>query len=299
LSRESLMKRMLAIFAITVAALVPGLVVAQTFYAASGSNGVDGILYRVDPTNATASIVGPILLGGSPIGLTGLAQSPTTGLLYGITTNDGPNPEGALVLVDPTNASASLIGSLGASGGSDISFNAAGTLYVWLPNPKLLATVNLSTGAATPLGASGVTTKGGGGLAFSPSGTLYLSASGSSGTLDTLDPTTGVATTGPTLTGAPADGAMDALVFSPSGTLYAVNTDSSGSPTTNFLVTINTTTGAVTSVGALPGDMDALSTGPAVGAVPTLSQWAMIALAILLAVVGVLTIRNFRIGRAR
>lgn len=294
------MKRMLAIFAVAGAALLPALVAAQTLYAASGSNGIDGILYRVDVTSGSTTFVGPILIGSSPIGLTGLAQSPTTGVMYGITTNDGPNPEGALVTINPTNGSAILIGNLGAPG-SDISFDAAGTLFVWLPQSQRLATVNLATGLATPLGVSGIPvgSRLGGALALSPAGTAYVSAVGSSGTLDTVNTTTGVATTGPTMTGAPTADAMDAMAFSPGGTLYAINTDRSGSPTTNFLVTINTTTGVVTNIGALPGDMDALAFGPAVGPVPTLSEWAMIALAIALAVLGMLAIRTFGFGKTR
>jgi IPTL-CTERM motif len=298
-SSGDFMKRVIVLSVFACASLLSAVVGAQTLYAASGSNGINGSLYRINPTNAAATLVGPIRIGGAPIGLTGLAQSPTNGLMYGITTADGPNPEGALVIVDPFTGNATLVGSLGAATGSDISFNSAGVLYVWLGNPRQLATVNLTTGLATPVGASGLASNKGGALAFSPGGTLYLSAAGSSGALDTLSTATGVATVGPTMSGAPTADAIDAMAFSPSGTLYGINTNRSGSPTTDFLVTINTTTGVVTSVGALPGDMDALAFGPVVGPVPTLSQWSMIGLGLMLAVFGVIAIRTMRTGRAR
>src|SRR5581483_2445880 len=42
-------------------------------WGATGSNGVPGVLYRIDPNTAAATQVGPIILGGQPISLTGLA----------------------------------------------------------------------------------------------------------------------------------------------------------------------------------------------------------------------------------
>jgi hypothetical protein len=308
------MKRFLAVVFAAALGTFPLFADAQTLYAATGSNGVNGNLYSINPATAAATLIGPILVGGvNPIGLTGMAMSPVTGVLYGITPafqNTTPALAKNLVTINTANGNATVIGSLGADNGSDISFNSAGVLYVWVgPSgtsfPRQLATVNLATGAATPLGASGIATNNGGGLAFSPGGVLYVSALGDTGALDTLNPATGAATAGPTLSGAPSMSgtppALDAMAFSSAGTLYAIDTNRSSSPTTNFLVTINTTTGVITNVGGLPGDMDALAFVVPVAVAPTaptgipaLSQWALSALVMLLIVFGLTRLRAAR-----
>jgi len=123
----------------------------------------------------------------------------------------------------------------------------------------------LTTGVATPIGSSGLSQTRGGGLAFDLTGTLYLSATGATGTLDTLDPSTGARTVGPTLTGAPnggVSGRINAMAFSETGILYASNLDTTdvlGQLGPANLVTINVLTGQVTNIGALPGNTDAIA----------------------------------------
>jgi hypothetical protein len=250
----------------------------EVIYIASGSGGIAGNLYTVDPTTAVTTLVGPITnaSGGGAIGITGLAFHPLNGKLYGITSNatSGNTVQRSLVTINTTTAVATVIGGLGFPN-SDISFRSDGTLYGYeaggnTPAARSMTTINLTTGAATRVGtafASSVTF--GGGLAFSPSGTLYLSASGSAGSLDTLDPSTGARTSGPPTTGAPfPDGAFTAMACSANGTLFAINQSSDSDPPdfNNYLVTIEPIAGGVTQVGPtpsnLPTSIDAMAFDP-------------------------------------
>jgi hypothetical protein len=273
----------------------------QTLYMATGSNGIDGSLYTVSPTTAVATLVGPILIGASPVGMTALAFHPVTGVLYGVTSNDGNSPTAALITINPASGAATLIGDLGAPVG-DITFDSGGTLYAWFAGAtNSLATVNLSTGLATAVGPSGFVgggpcANGGNGLSFS-GGILYLSPKGVAGALYTVNPATGAAAGGPTMSGAPITscGALAAMATSNTGTLYAIDTDRAGPTATNALVTINTSTGAITQVGAinLPNDADGLAFQAVSVTVPTVSPWGLAALGLLLAAVGLrLVFRN-------
>jgi hypothetical protein len=241
-----------------------------TMYVGTGSNGVAGNLYTVDPVTATATLVGPITnaSGGGAIGVTGLDFNPVTAALYGVTSNlttsgGAANTVAAsLITINPNTAVATVIGSLGGAN-SDISLRTNGTLFGFQTRSSpSMTTINTTTGAATAVGSSGLTQTRGGGLAFSPSGLLYLSATSGTGTLDTLDPATGARTVGPTLTGAPLADSINAMAFNSAGVLFASDSDRGSSPATVHLVTIDPNTGAVSDVGALPGDTDAIAIVP-------------------------------------
>src|SRR5579863_4328976 len=100
--------------------------------------------------------------------------------------------------------------------------------------------ISASTGTSTLIGASGLT--GTTSLATNSSGTLYTV----DGTLalDTINPNTGVGTTGPTVTG--LTGSVSGLSFSRSGALYASVTSSTGPQ--SYLYTIDVRTGIATFV---------------------------------------------------
>jgi len=232
----------------------------------------------IDPMTAAATVVGPIVnaSGGLPIAVTGLAFNPLNGRLYGVTS--GPGQGGgnnsvlkSLVTIDPATGVATVIGSLGSLSASDISFRSDGTLFGFQSGGgtgfRNLLTINLSTGAATAVGPTDLTSTTGGGLAFGPDGTLYVSAIGANGTLDTLNTATGARTAGPQMFGAPnaSPGAMNAMKFGAAGILYAINSDQGLTTTTNNLVRINPApaSGTVTPIGpALPTNMDALAVDP-------------------------------------
>lgn len=261
--------------------LLPSSAQAQTLYAATGAGGTTGNLYIVNQATAAATVVGPILVGALPIAITGLAFHPTTGVLYAITSNNSPNFPQNLVTINPATAAATIIGALGI-GGADISFASSGILYMSSGQATNLYTVNLTTGAATLVGATG-TGDSGSGLAIDSGGTAYFSGNGSAGSLDRLSLSTGAATIGPVLTGAPIAGSINAMKFSGSNALFGVNNTNPGGNPDN-LVTINVLTGAVTNIGALPASIDGLAfagINPP-GAAPTLSEWALIALALIL-----------------
>ncbi len=256
-------------------ALATPLQAQELLYAATGSRGVNGVLYTVDPTTAVFTQVGPILAGASPLGITGLAFDPLNGLLYGVTGLESPNSPRTLVTINPATGAASVIGSLidpfGSVGLGDISFRSDGTLFGY--SGSTLYTVNLSTGGLTAVGSSG---NGGEGdaLAFSPTGTLYSSNSGPSGTLDTLDPSNGALTTGPTLTNAPQSFRINAFAIDAAGVLFGSNNSQTTPDRTVSLISINTTTGSITNIGLLPNNSDAI----AFTVVPEPSTWTMLAI---------------------
>lgn len=234
---------------------------AQSLYAASfrsagvGSDGLAGSLYQVKLGSGSATFVAPLRLNEKPIGITGLAVHPQTGAFYGITPPQSPNQPQSLVTIDAATGRATLVGELRFPG-SDIAFNRAGILYIWINATSQLGIVNPANGQVTPVGPS----RGPGspsGLAIDEQGIGYITPNGAGGTLDTIDLATGVVTTGPQLTGAPFPTGVNSMTFTPSGLLLAVNTNA-GAPATTKLVTINTASGAVSTIGTLPDDTDAL-----------------------------------------
>lgn len=292
--------RLLLWIALMSAAAIAG---AETAYVASLKDyggqevgGVGGVLYSVDIASGATKMIAPLRIGGViPIGLTGLAVHPKTGVHYGITAGLSPNVPRSLVTVDPASGNATLVGSLGHSG-SDIRFDPLGTLYVWLTDPPQLGTVNLGTGAATPLGDSGYVDALGGAIAFDGKGILFVSATTAGGTLDKLDLATGHAVTGPRLSGAPFLSSLNSMAFSASGELFAVNSNL-GAPAKAHLVKIDPATGTVTPAMLLPNDSDALAFLPQahVAHGPSwASQWMYVALAFLLGA-GI----GFAIGRLK
>ena len=270
-------RKLISILVAAMALWCPGAGAAlHTLYAASVRSGINadapiaGNLYTVNLANGTATLVGAIRLPGSKsIGVTGLAAHPTTGVLYGITSEKSPNNPHALVTLDPASGAAELVGDLRSSG-SDIAFDAKGTLFIWLPGTSQLGTVNLSDASVSPIGKPG---PGGSpaGIAIDPNGMVYVISKGASGTLDNVDLSTGALQIGPPLTGAPFSTQINSMSFSPSGLLLAVNSNG-GNPANTRLVTINTATGAVATIGPLPDDTDALTfSGSGPNIAPTLS----------------------------
>ena len=220
-----------------------------------------GALFTVDPATAAHTLVAPLRIGGvTPVGLTGLSIHPRTGVFFGITAGSSANIPRSLVTIDPANGNVTLVGSLGHTG-SDLRFDAKGVLYAWLTDVNCLATVDVGTGAATPLKQPCYDQTLGGGIAFDKSGRLFVSVSTSAGTIDTWNPGDDKVATGPTISGAPFVSAVNSMAFSESGTLYAVNSNM-GAPAKTRLVRIDLATGRTVDVGALPADVDPLAFAP-------------------------------------
>src|SRR5258708_34591612 len=248
----------------------------HTLYAASVRSGIAadapiaGNLYTITLASGTATLVGAIRLPPSkPIGVTGMAVHPVTGVIYGITSEQSPNHSRSLVTIDPATATATLIGQLGMAG-SDIAFDSNGALYMWLPQSGQLGTVDISSAAVMPIGKPG-SAGSPAGIAIDANGTVFVTPKGATGSLDTVDVKTGALRIGPRLSGAPFESQINSMSFSPSGLLLAANSNA-GSPANTRLVTINTATGAVATIGALPDDTDALAfTGSRPHLAPTLT----------------------------
>lgn len=242
---------------------------AQTLYAVSvrtysdpSYKRLEGNLYRVDPASAVTTLVAPLRLDGrESIGLDGLAIDPKSGEAFGITAaTKGPVPH-SLVRLDSATGTVSLIGNLGVYG-SDISFDAEGTLYIWLPGTSQIGSVDLKSGTVTAVGAPSSATATQGGIGAISSGVVLIAASGGKGTLDRIDLKTGAITAGVPLKGARYPELVTGLTESPDGTLFGVNTNG-GTPALADLVKIDRGTGQVTDIGPLPNDTNAIAFGPA------------------------------------
>lgn len=273
---------------------------AQTLYAVTIRDAIfpsqGGSLYSVDPQTGAARMIAPIRLNGTqPIGLKGIAVHPKTGVFYGITAGLTRTVPRSLVTFDPESGNATLIGSLGMAG-SDITFDRAGTLYIWLMDLNRIGVVDLGTGAARPLEGpvSGISETVGGGFAVRKDGTAVISAASAAGALDFVDLKTGAAREGPSLIGAPFVSAITAMDFSPTGDLYGVNSNM-GAPAKTALVRIDISTGRVQHIGPLPDDVYALTFVPNTDLVTLslrLPRWIVIVLGLFVFAVLLLAARG-------
>ena len=293
-----------AALAIAAGAAIPAW--AQTLYAASvrtlaegGSEAIGGSLYSVELKTGSATLVAPIRLNGnSPLGITGMAVHPTTGVMYGITSPLSRTNPLSLVILNTDTGSAQMVGPLRLAG-SDIAFNRLGILFTWLPETHQLGVVNLETGNVTAIGnpaAAGPPA----GLAIDASNNAYITAKGATGSVDTVDIATGAIKVGPALKGAPFDSTINSMTFTPSGLLLAVNSNQ-GSPAATRLITINVATGVVSTIGNLPDDTDALAFAVIPGKAEeqkmdwrTMALYALFVIALILFLVGILSGRKPR-----
>jgi Ca2+-binding RTX toxin-like protein len=205
-------------------------------------------LYRIDP--ATGQRLGTI--GTTGFELTGLAVDPTTGQLYGSTSEgDDIAGPGAIVRINKATGATSVVGYVFEDcfdAFQDITFTTTGQMFGWTKNcagGNRLVQINKATGQGTDLGPSGLGFSFGNGLAADPDdNTLWLAPEGGAGDYGTVDPTTGVYTSQGTLDGSDAYGdSINALSWSCDGeTLYASIRD-------GFFATIDTASDHLTEVG--------------------------------------------------
>jgi hypothetical protein len=212
-----------------------------TLYGTTAGSIHSGSLYTINTSTGAGTLVGA-LVGASNSALkyaiTGLAFQPGTGTLFGATSKNSTNSPNSLVTVNPATGAVTVIGAFNIptnQGPADLTFTPGGTLYGWIePDADELATINLSTGQATIVGPSGLSTFGSG-IASNSSGVLYYAGFGTGGALDTLNASTGAATTIATLGNGNASGdGIAAMAFSPSGVLFGIE----GGDTTTALITI-------------------------------------------------------------
>lgn len=238
---------------------------AATLYAASAA-GSTGTLYRIDPSNGfVLQNVGPLNdAAGTNYPITGLAFHPTTGVLYGSTGNNPVATGARLVTINPTTAEVTLVGAfnagpVNAAGNpatmADLGFDPAGNLYgVGSIGGPQLYSINTSTGQATVVGSTGLTSTTGGGIAISPTGTFYGTPTASR--FGTYNSGTGVYTDIANPAKPTGGGAYGALDFN-GNVLYGLNVGS-GSPPPSYLVTIDAA-GTVTAIGPSISSLDAIA----------------------------------------
>lgn len=208
-------------------------------------------LYKVDPATGAATPV-----GNTGYAITGLAQDPTTGILYAVSTGNSPIAPLTLLTLNPTNGAPTVVGPLGKQI-TDLSFNSAGLLYGWAEPTDELASINKATGAATIVGPNTLSTFGGA-VSFDRNDTLWLFGEGEEGPFDTVD----LATGDPTERGKlmPIDtneSAISAAAWDcPRTTLYGT-LNNFGVPPAN-LITVDVNSGAITNKGATSIGADGL-----------------------------------------
>jgi DNA-binding beta-propeller fold protein YncE len=274
------MQRTIRLVLAAFAFLFAGQASAQLLYAANGSGGNLASLVILNPaTGAVVQTIGPI-----GFAVTGIAFHPITRQLYGSTGGQDPvvANRNSLIRISTTTGAGTMIGQIAAGGPTaDITFAPDGTLYGWSEATDDLVTINLSTGLGTPVGDSGLSTFGSG-TAYAPGGLVYHTSAGS---LYAIDPRTGLP-----VRQMPIALNMNALAFSPTGQLFGSASNA------NALYTIEPSTGAITLVGPSIANLDAIAFGPAaafgVPSVPTLSQWALLVLTLVLGVAGMRAVRR-------
>jgi PEP-CTERM motif len=164
---------------------------------ASAYHTASGTLFNINPANGMLTTV-----GSSGVDIDDFGS--TTSGLFGVGVN------GNLYSFNASNGAATLIGPTGIGFGSwrGLSTNSSNLYFA---DGIALYTLNTSTGAATLIG-----DMGGGveiGALLEEGGVLYGGEEEPSLQIDTLDPVTGLATSGPPLTG--ATGHFYALAPSP------------------------------------------------------------------------------------
>ncbi|HEX2393241.1 MAG TPA: Calx-beta domain-containing protein [Solirubrobacterales bacterium] len=252
----------LALLALALPASAIALPAPTLFLTTGGSGmaegGAGGIappseLWRVDPATGASSSA-----GGTGYAITGLAQDPTTGVLYAVSSSLSPIAPRTLLTLNPANAVATAIGPLGPGVArlADISFNSQGQLFGWDEEKDNLASVDKATGAVTVIPSS-LSTKGSG-VSFDRDDVLWIFNATEEGEFNTLDTATGAATTKGTLKPIDANRSpVSAAAWDCERTTLYATLNNRGKPPAN-LVTIDTATGAITNKGTVATGADGL-----------------------------------------
>ena len=200
-------------------------------------------LYSVDPATGAATSV-----GNTGYAITGLAQDPTTGVLYAVSNTKSPIAPLTLLTLNPATGAATPVGPLGPGEHriADITFDSLGRLYGWDEvDEDDLASIDKRTGTVTVL-PNPIETLGGA-SSFDRDDTFWNFA-GFEGEYQTIDVATGAATPRGTLIRLGDERSVSAAAWDcPRTTVYAT-LNNFGKPPAS-LVTIDTTTGALTNKG--------------------------------------------------
>jgi len=247
-----------ATFVASIACADP-LLYSATVRLAPGGSPTDpaGSLYVIDPATGKTRMVGALRLGGKPIGITGIAVHPKTGVLFGVTAGSSVNFPNALVIIDAATGEASLVGETRVPT-SDIAFSPDGHLYMWLTQSNQIAEINIGTGRVRAIGTPSQPSWIEAGISVDARGFVFVTPEGATGQLEQRDPATGAVMSSVSLSNAPYLSSLNSLAFSKSGELFGVNSNL-GTPARTALVKIDLGTGVITKVGDLPEDTDCLA----------------------------------------
>jgi hypothetical protein len=127
-----------------------------------GDQSTSSDLYRYDPANNTAT-----LIGDTGHAIVGIQVNPADGRLYGITrgspeTEEGPSAapasadvggcDACLVTIDTTTATATLVTELDIGPTPSLAFLSDGSAYGWTEANDSFVAIDLGDGSTTPLG---------------------------------------------------------------------------------------------------------------------------------------------------
>lgn len=288
-----------------------GVSYAQVLYGAA-YQGPDGpsTLYRIDISTGAATPVGPIGFERCA----GMAFDMVNQTLYATCERILDSDVPVLVNINPNTGTGTEVGPINSCAvWQDMSFRSSDNiLFADGFNGGCafdIVTINTSTGQGTSVapitGNSGECC--GNSLAFSQIDTLYyLGSDPPIANLYTVNDITGIANliTGinfPALLGdTPRINAMD---FNPNtGVLYVsivIGGPNNEGPRQNFLGIVNINSGNLTVIGETVEGLDAIAFGPGqpviASPIPTISEWGLMAMALVLGLIGFMAIRRKRI----
>lgn len=227
-----------------------------TLYTAQGSSNSSN-LYTVNPATGAVTSVGP-----TGRGFSGLAFDPTSGILYGATSNNSPLNIRSLVTVNPASGATTLVGAfgIGAATMADIAFDSAGQLYGYSSSGRKLYAIDKSSGASTLLGTSPAHGAIGQGMEIDDAGLGYLfpDGAGTGSPFYEMDLANASLTTIALISsGLSGDPSIGACSFGPDEAMWFISTNFAAPGT---LATIDVS-GAVTAIGDTTGlvNTDALA----------------------------------------
>ncbi|MCA9808893.1 MAG: IPTL-CTERM sorting domain-containing protein [Candidatus Dadabacteria bacterium] len=304
------------VITLIVFACVSGASQAQVLYgAATGqiSGNAPSSLYRINPANGDAELIGPIGFNG----VTGLEVLPGGRLVGSAHTNTEGGSAAVLIEIDRDTGAGSLIGILGDSSNPgecsrmpDLAFSCdLDRLYGYSDscsgNTEGLHIINPDNGFAFSIGPSGFE-NGGNGLAIQPGTSNIFGTPIDATGLVILNRITGAGTIIPASVGN-VPNAINAMDFNPeTGVLFGSFKDFEdilgNGDRESYLVTINILDGNITVIGQTILGLDAIvffeefEDCGFVGSIPTLSEWGLMAMAGLLGVICLLAIRKRKVA---
>jgi hypothetical protein len=265
LSIRAVLATLVALALVLAAAAPASALPAPTLFMTTGGTGdsskvaLPSELWRVDPNSGAA-----VSVGNTGFGITGLAQDPTTGILYAVSNNKSPIAPRTLLMLNPANGAATQIGPLGLII-ADITFNSSGQLFGWSEEGDNLASIDKLTGVATEFIVDELSTYGSA-SAFDINDTYWFLGDGegeakvpnNEGEYHTIDTATGKATSRGRFTPIDANrSAISAAAFDCARTTLYATINNYGEPPAN-LVTVDTTNATLTNKGLTVTGADGL-----------------------------------------